>query len=230
MAITDFGETSDGLPFFAMEYLDGEDLGARLDRVGRVSRGTARDWMRQVLDALEEAHRHGVVHRDLEPENCFLARAGDRERIKIVDFGIAKLIYEQDATRLTGEGHLIGTPHYMSPEQAVGKPIDARSDVYTCGVMFFELLTGQLPFDGGPAMAILSQHITQPPRTLAQAAPGESFSAGLEALVARALAKDPAGASAIVVSCRSGTQMQGSPEPVDACLQCMYISYHVPTD
>lgn len=190
--ITDFGETSEGLPFFAMEYLDGEDLGARLDALGFVSRHVARDWMRQILYALEEAHRHGVVHRDLKPENCFLARVDDTERVKIVDFGIAKLLYEQDATRLTGDGHLIGTPHYMSPEQAVGKPIDARSDLYTCGVMLFELLTGQLPFDGGPAMAILSQHITQPPQTLAEAAPDRTFPQRLEALIARALAKDPA--------------------------------------
>lgn len=194
--ITDFGSTDDGLPFLAMEYLAGEDLAACLARTRRLAWPRARALMLEVLDGLACAHAHGVVHRDLKPENIFLARDSREDgatSVKLVDFGIAKLLTEPTADRLTNDGHILGTPHYMSPEQAVGKHVDARSDLYACGVLLFEMLTGQLPFSDGSTMAILSRQITQAPPTLASAAQDLELPVlpELEVVIARALHKDP---------------------------------------
>ncbi|MEM6990495.1 MAG: protein kinase [Myxococcota bacterium] len=194
--ITDFGSTEGGLPFFAMEYLAGEDLATSLDRSPRLAWPRVRALMLEILDGLACAHDHGVVHRDLKPENIFLASDtdhGQNTSVKLVDFGIAKLLTEPDAGRLTSDGRILGTPQYMSPEQAVGKRVDARSDIYAAGILMFEMLTGSLPFFEGSTMAILSQQITQPPPSLRDAAPDLVLDElpALELVVARALEKNP---------------------------------------
>lgn len=190
--INDFGITESGLPFFVMEYLEGEDLGHRLDRDEQLPWPLARDLMLQILDALSVAHAKGVIHRDLKPENCFLTKGPNgEERLKLVDFGIAKLLSEVDAKTLTQDGRILGTPHYMAPEQAIGKQIDVRADIYASTIILFELLTGRPPFNEGPAMAILSQHLTQPPPSLREVDSNIDVPEPLEAIIAKGLAKDP---------------------------------------
>lgn len=190
--INDFGTTESGLPFFVMELLEGEDLGHRLDRDEQLPWPVARDLTLQILDALSAAHAKGVIHRDLKPENCFLTKEpSGAERIKLVDFGIAKLLSEPDAKTLTADGRILGTPHYMAPEQAIGKEIDGRADLYAATIMLFEMLTGRPPFNEGPAMAILSQHLTQPPPSLREVDSTLDVPRLLEAIIVKGLAKDP---------------------------------------
>jgi serine/threonine-protein kinase len=171
-----------------MEHLEGETLQALL-HAGKVPREAARDVLLQVCDALQCAHEHGVVHRDVKPENVFLApRRGKPHFVKLVDFGIAKL---RDAVRSgsTSSGFIIGTPEYMAPEQCENGAIDARTDVYAVGVMAFELVTGRLPFESRNVTQLLLAHLREaPPRPGALAA----IHPDLERAILRALAKDPA--------------------------------------
>lgn len=160
IAMHDFGVDEDGHPFMAMEYAPGESLahwmltpGLSLERILHV--------FRQILAALTEAHQRGVVHRDLKPENLIVTRAGaDRDFIKLLDFGIARMIHDSATRGLTRDGEVFGTPHYMSPEQARGqKDIGPPADVYSLGIMLFELLTGECPFDAQRPLSILYMHI-----------------------------------------------------------------------
>ena len=145
----------------------------------------------QVLQVLEAAHAMGVVHRDLKPENVMLLDAGDRtDRVKVLDFGIALLDGDQTG-RLTSTGTIRGTPHYMSPEQCVGRNVGAPSDLYAVGAMLFELLTGAPPFNGRSAAEIISQQMFAQPPTFAERKPPREVPAGLEALCLRALSKRP---------------------------------------
>jgi eukaryotic-like serine/threonine-protein kinase len=146
--VYDFGQLADGRPFLVMEKLDGESLADRLDREGMLSPTKALWVLFQVLEALEAAHRKGVIHRDVKPPNVFIAKAGGRaEIVKLLDFGISKDTNE--GLDLTGSSHVIGTPAYMAPEQARGDGAnDPRIDVYACGVLLYEMLTGKRPFEG----------------------------------------------------------------------------------
>lgn len=164
--VFDFGEW-DGMCFMAMEYLQGEDLSSRLERVGRLDCQTTYRIVAHVARALMHAHAQGIVHRDLKPENIFLVRGYDEEIAKVLDFGIARTsdAYQLD-DNATREGAFLGTPCYVSPEQARGRPIDYRSDLWSLGVIAFECLTGHLPFNGealGDLMArILYEPIPRP--------------------------------------------------------------------
>lgn len=191
--VIDFGSTKAGLPFIVMEYLSGEDLADRLDRTGPMTWPQAKGFIVQVLEALAVAHAHGVVHRDIKPENCFLSRsAAGTETVKLVDFGIAKVLTEvAGAGPLTQRGELLGTPQYMSPEQALGRAVDSRSDVYAVGVLLYELLSGAPPFDHGTPMEVLTNQITTPPPPLAERVPGLVLPPGAVELIDRALAKEP---------------------------------------
>jgi len=204
LEVFDFGRTDDHRFYIAMELLDGRDLACVLEKEISVPPIRAVRIAVQIARALAAAHGKGIIHRDLKPENVFI-RIGDdgREHVKIVDFGIAQLRAEgEDAAdpnakvsgrKLTKTGMIFGTPEYMSPEQAAGKSIDARVDVYALGVILFEMLSGRTPFHGETFMAILSAHLTQPLPTLAQASrPGFACSDELEAVVRRALSKEPA--------------------------------------
>jgi serine/threonine-protein kinase len=136
-----------GVPFIVMEYLQGEDLGARLDRKGRLDLRETYDIVAQVARALVRAHAMGIVHRDLKPENIFLVPGDDHEVAKVLDFGIAKLDQYSLRDKATKTGSFMGTPYYMSPEQARGKNIDWRSDLWALGVIVFQCLTGKPPFE-----------------------------------------------------------------------------------
>jgi serine/threonine protein kinase len=135
------------MPFIVMEYLEGEDLGARLDRKGRLDLRETYDIVSQVARALVRAHAMGIVHRDLKPENIFLVPGDDHEVAKVLDFGIAKLDQYSLRDKTTKTGSFMGTPYYMSPEQARGKNIDWRSDLWALGVIVFQCLTGKPPFE-----------------------------------------------------------------------------------
>ena len=180
VAVYDYGE-EDGSAYIAMEFVEGYGLREYLHQQIKVPVADAVSIMVQLLDALHYAHEQGVVHRDIKPANIMLTRTG---RLKIADFGIARI----DMSNLTQLGSVIGTPNYMSPEQFMGLGADRRSDVYSAGVVFYELLTGAKPFPGSPeAMAYKVCYEVQPaPSSLNSALP-----AVFDAVVARVLTKDP---------------------------------------
>jgi hypothetical protein len=180
-----FGELR-GLVYYVMGFVRGESLAARLRRDGRMPAEETRRILGEIADALDHAHRQGVIHRDLKPDNVLLDEGSGRAML--ADFGIAKT--EGLGHTLTASGAIVGTPHYMSPEQAAGKSeVDARTDLYSLGVMGYEMLTGERPFDGRSAADVLVQHMTQPPPPLAPKAGGAP--ARLVAALERCLAKEP---------------------------------------
>ena len=188
--VSDFGRSPEGWLFLAMELLEGESLFERM-RAGPLQPEEAVPILAQVCDGLEAAHALGVVHRDLKPENVFLCRAR-RPWVKLLDFGIAK-ITDPLARSETAAGVVVGTPEYVSPEQASGAPVDARADVYAVGIVGYGLLAGRHPFDAPDARALLMMQATQPVPSLADARPDLLLRwPGLCEAIARACAKDPA--------------------------------------
>jgi len=192
--VTDFGETDDGRPFMVMEFLEGEDLADVLARERVVAWDRAKPILLQLLAALQAIHEQGVVHRDIKPENIFLThRIGSDHFVKVFDFGIAKVLRTapgQPARSLTIKGQLIGTPPYMSPEQCLGENVDARSDLYTVGVIAYELLTGTTPFASDNPAKLLRMHVKDPVPAMRDVAPHQPVDPSVEAIVGRALAKD----------------------------------------
>jgi serine/threonine-protein kinase len=151
LEVLDVGTTEDGHRYMVMEYLEGETLAARLERVGRMTPAQIAPLARQILAGLAAAHDARIIHRDLKPGNVFVLRekAGLRDFVKLIDFGISKFEQPGVPSRLTQSGAVLGTPYYMSPEQARGKAVDTRSDLHACGVILFEAVTGRMPFEGG---------------------------------------------------------------------------------
>jgi serine/threonine-protein kinase len=189
--VFDLGQTSDGTLYIAMEFIDGPSLKSVLSKEGPMAPARIVSLLSQVSEALAVAHRHGVVHRDLKPHNIMLARdEHGREIAKLVDFGVAKT-FEQ-ATQLTQTGFVVGTPQYMAPEQAEGKPVDGRSDIYSLGVILYEMLSGDVPFDDPSTPMILIKHIKDAPVPPSVKNPDAHVSPGLEAVAMRCLQKDPA--------------------------------------
>jgi serine/threonine-protein kinase len=185
VTVTDAGATRGNVPYFVMERLDGETLAQRLRRVRRLSPVEALRVANGVLEGLTAAHEIGVVHRDVKPPNIFLA-AGNRP--KILDFGVAKIADAGGA--ITARGVAVGTPRYMSPEQASGESVDGRSDLYAVGLILFEMIAGAGPFDDArDANEMLLAHLGRAPARLSTRAPG--VAPELDALVASLLAKDP---------------------------------------
>jgi serine/threonine-protein kinase len=170
-----------------MEHLEGESLATRIEREGALRIASATDIARQMASGLHAAHAAGIVHRDVKPENVILTtRAGRLDHVKLLDFGIAKL---ESSRRDTGRSLVLGTPAYMSPEQARGQSLDARADVYSLGVVLFELLTGQLPFDDAHPLLVVRRHATEPVPPIRQLR--EDIPIPLAELVTEMLAKRP---------------------------------------
>jgi eukaryotic-like serine/threonine-protein kinase len=189
------GEVETSL-FLALELLDGESLGQRLKREGRLGRREAARICIDAAKSLAEAHEKGIIHRDLKPDNLFLVASDSGDGVcKLLDFGIAKVLrdgaQEVDALE-TQAGTVFGTPRYMSPEQAQGKPLDARSDIYSLGVLLYHMLTGRAPFADDDAVVVMAHHIKSTPIPPAFAAPDAGIPVALGDFVMRCLAKDPA--------------------------------------
>jgi serine/threonine-protein kinase len=194
--VYDFGVASDGMMFLAMELLHGELATSRLKDGQAVSTVDAIVWTQQVLRSVGEAHQKGIIHRDIKPDNIFLARAeGEKEPIaKVLDFGIAKAIEgDQKLDQFeTLDGTVFGTPRYMSPEQAQGKPLDHRSDLYAVGIVLYEFLVGAPPFVDRDAVVVMAKHIRDQPAPLKQAAWERTFPANLQRVLDKALDKSAA--------------------------------------
>ena len=182
----------DGQPFITTEFLEGKTLRDELAHVGHMAPARAVAIALQIARALRGAQAHGVVHRDLKPENIMLLdRYGERDYVKVLDFGIARSLHRTEADFRTGTGAILGTPAYMSPEQCEGKPVDARSDLYALGLIIYELCAGALPFPPTPSIPqMLIAHVTQAPPDLATRAP--EVPPDLARFVMSLLAKDPA--------------------------------------
>ena len=189
VTVHDLGQDRDGTLYIAMEIVDGQSLKDLIVSEGPWEPARALRFCRGVASALSVAHRNGIVHRDLKPQNIMVCRDSEgRESPKLLDFGIAKTL-EPDSPALTSTGMVLGTPHYMSSEQAKGLPADQRSDIYALGVILYEMLVGKVPFDDKSIPSILVKHLTEPPRppsTLRGDIPRE-----VETLVLRCLEKDP---------------------------------------
>jgi serine/threonine-protein kinase len=200
--ILDSGMRQDGVPYLVMELLEGESLGQRLRGTGRLPIRDAIDFTLQTSSALGAAHKKGIVHRDLKPDNLFiighnpdesnrLTPSGPVERMKVLDFGIAKLQMPQPGDSVkTRTGTLMGTPIYMSPEQCRGtKTVDHRSDVYSLGVIFYEMLVGQPPFVSDGFGELVNMHLNVPPQSMRAQRP--EISEQLDSIVLKMLAKNP---------------------------------------
>src|SRR5580765_3000223 len=173
---------AEGTYYIAMEYLDGRTLKELLVRNGPTPIPIAIDYTRQILGAIAFAHRNGIVHRDIKPHNIVVRKDG---RLKVTDFGIAR----SGASQMTEAGSIVGTAQYLSPEQARGAPVDARSDLYSLGIVIYEMLTGKVPFTGDAPVEIAMKHLTavpEPPSKLRPDIPHD-----LDAIVMRAMAKEP---------------------------------------
>ncbi|MGW4163364.1 protein kinase domain-containing protein [Streptomyces sp. NPDC004788] len=192
VSVFDTGEdTLDGavMPYIVMEYVEGQPLGsvlaADVQQYGAMPADKALKVTADVLAALETSHEMGLVHRDIKPGNVMMTKRGV---VKVMDFGIARAM-QSGVTSMTQTGMVVGTPQYLSPEQALGRGVDARSDLYSVGIMLFQLLTGRLPFDADSPLAIAYAHVQEEP--VAPSSVNRSVTPAMDALVARALKKNP---------------------------------------
>jgi serine/threonine protein kinase len=188
--VTDFGIAENNTPFLVMELVEGNTVRELLREYGPFPVPRVVNILSQVCGALEAAHTVGVIHRDIKPDNIIISEYDGRDWVEVVDFGVAKI--QEDFNRrsvLTGANFIIGTPRYMSPEQCEEQPVDARSDIYSLGVVVYEMLSGEAPFDGGSSTRLLMAHVAEPPPPLGLKRP--DISPEIEALVMRALEKNP---------------------------------------
>ena len=189
--VTDFGESEDGVVFLVMEYLDGRTLKDLIKSEGPMPLDQAAEVVRQVSGALDAAHEQGVVHRDLKSDNIMLSQTNGGPWAKVLDFGIAKIQQSETSDAdITAANLVIGTPQYMSPEQcSQSSKIDARSDIYSLGIIVYEMLAGQLPFTGESPTVIMMKQVQDPPPSILDVRPG--LGPGVAALISKALAKQP---------------------------------------
>jgi serine/threonine-protein kinase len=186
--VSDFGQLPNGAFFVVMELLEGQDL-AHAMRAG-LHRKALVHVFTQIAETLQIAHEKGIVHRDLKPDNVFLVNdGGDALFVKLLDFGIAKILHGEGNGGLTETGVILGTPYYMSPEQARAEAIDHRSDIYALGVMMYRAFTGRLPFMADSTMGVLTRHITEAPQPPSEI--GQDIDQATERMILRCLAKKP---------------------------------------
>jgi serine/threonine-protein kinase len=192
-AIYDFGETPDGLIYLAMEFIEGEPLTELIRQEGALPVARAADIAIQVAAALQAAHDLGIVHRDLKPDNIMLSRSRDgADAVKVVDFGLAKAVGgEGGGQKVTRTGLVVGTPEFMSPEQLSGDKLDGRSDVYSLGLVLFNMLTGTLPFPADSVQEAMIKRLTDEPAELIEVRPDLHFPPGLQQTLDTALARSP---------------------------------------
>jgi serine/threonine-protein kinase len=215
--VTDFGKLPEGVVYFVMEHLEGRSLEDLLERDGPVQLHRAINIVNQMASALAAAHEKDIVHRDLKPENVMLIKRpgrrevvrtdgrddhgkvrfviekeGDFDFVKLLDFGIAKVQGTNESARMTAANTIFGTPEYMSPEQARGLPVDHRADVYALGIMFYDMLTGKVPFSAEASVDVLHQQVNARPIPPSQVAPHAEITPAAERLILRSLEKDPA--------------------------------------
>jgi len=191
-----YGQLDDGSFYFVMEYMMGRNLAQHVRMNGPMEAEQAINIMIQVCGALEEAHQAGIIHRDLKPENIFLTDQGGTQRFpKVLDFGLAKVSEAQmgrmSIMNLTQQGTVFGTPEFMSPEQALGEPLDNRTDIYSLGLILYELVTGKLPFDVKGKREMMTAQVQSPPIPVSKRVPGLRFPPGLDQVMEKALAKSP---------------------------------------
>jgi serine/threonine protein kinase len=190
ISVLDYGHTDDGHLFMVLEYLHGETL-TQVLRHGPLAPARALSILRQICKSLAEAHAMGIIHRDLKPDNIFVCEIyGEKDFVKVIDFGIAKLAV--GGAELTQVGKMFGTPRYLSPEQAQGLPLAATSDLYSLGVILFEMLTGQAPFHADDSLSIALKHVQEPAPALRDVGPLLQLPQVFERVVAKMLAKKPA--------------------------------------
>ncbi|MHB8418629.1 MAG: serine/threonine-protein kinase [Myxococcales bacterium] len=218
--IIDFGAGRDGELYIAMELVAGQDLQQLMQSEFPLDERRVRHIMAQVLDALSEAHAQKIIHRDLKPENIMVGHfRGDPDFVKVLDFGIAQ-IQDGSAARLTRAGLVCGTPEYMSPEQARGEDLDPRSDLYSAGVILYQMAVGRLPFQADTPMGVVTKHLTERPKPPAELRPDVSPS--LNALILRALSKERGGRARDALTMRdellagAGGKPSAAPAPVPA--------------
>lgn len=213
--VWEVGTLDDGSPFFAMERLTGRTVSKALEQAGRFLPAEALEIFEPVCAALAAAHSAGIVHRDIKPSNIMLVESGPAAgTIKLLDFGVAKLCGPSfGPSMLTSEGQMLGTPGSMSPEQILGRPVDARTDIYALGVLLYRLLTGRLPFTAHTPLAQVQMHLEQPaPRPSVRAA----AAAPLDPIVLRCMEKDPAQRYASIEELLSALRVAvRGPEPVE---------------
>jgi len=187
----DFGTLPDGSTYFVMEYLEGQTLAHRIKEARFIAIPRALAIAKQIAEGMDAAHRAGIVHRDLKPENIFLTpRDGAIDFVKLLDFGIAKVASAQN--RITRAGTIFGTPHYMSPEQASGSEVDPRTDIYSLGVILYEMVSGRVPFDAENPMGLLTQHLYTEPTPLCRLeSMPQPVPSSVDAVVLKCLEKKP---------------------------------------
>jgi hypothetical protein len=192
IVVHDYGRTENGHYFIAMEYLQGRDLWRAIVEDGPFPPARAKHIALQICESLIEAHALGIVHRDIKPQNVFLSHVGGQpDHVKVLDFGLAKLLGDANAQQ-TRAGLIMGTPAYMSPEQVLGEPIDARSDIYSFGALLFHMLAGNAPFGTKGDYSVMEAHLNNAVPSLRSVYRGCRASPQIEAVIRRCMAKDPA--------------------------------------
>lgn len=193
--ISDFGQTEDGLYYFVMEYVDGQNLDATVKTSGPLPWQRVHPIMLQITSVLQAAHDKGIVHRDMKPANVILCRRqGRQDFVKVLDFGVAKLLDSTKAKLVTTDREIevLGTPLYMAPEQCHGDPVDGRTDVYACGCLLYHLLTGRPPFEGTTQFSVVLKQMSEAPAPPSSRLGPGALPAEVDAIVLKALAKNPA--------------------------------------